>query len=172
MPNHVHVIASPRTEDALAKSVGRTHFRYTQYINRLHGRSGHLWQARFHSCPLDDAHAWTALRYVERNPVRAGMVRRPWRYPWSSATLHVGMTRGGGPVPLKQWQGVATPDDWRHELCAEDDQSSISALRASTCTGRPLGTDSFLSKVEALVGRRLRALPVGRPRGRKKRPQK
>jgi putative transposase len=59
-------------------------------INRLHGRSGHLWQGRFYSSPLDNVHLWRALAYVERNPVRARLVRRAWRWPWSSAAAHAG----------------------------------------------------------------------------------
>ena len=76
MTNHVHLIATPRETDSLAKAVGRTHWRYTQYVNRLHGRHGHLWQNRFYSCALDDVHFWSAMMYVERNAVRAALVRR------------------------------------------------------------------------------------------------
>jgi len=88
MTNHVHLIATPREPESLAKAVGRTHWLYTQYVNRLHGRSGHLWQNRFYSCALDEPHFYAAMIYVERNPVRARLVRRAWRYPWSSAAAH------------------------------------------------------------------------------------
>ncbi|UCD00360.1 MAG: transposase, partial [Phycisphaerales bacterium] len=77
MSNHVHLIAIPHAEDALAKAVGRTHFRYAQYINRFHRRSGHLWQGRFYSCALDKRHFWLAMKYVELNPVRAKLCRKP-----------------------------------------------------------------------------------------------
>jgi putative transposase len=90
MTNHVHVLAKPLKEDSLANAIGRTHFVYTRYINRLHGRRGHLWQNRFYSCALDEGHFWLALRYVERNPVRAKIVRQAWEYPWSSAAVHTG----------------------------------------------------------------------------------
>ncbi len=83
MCNHIHLIVAPKSQRSLAKAFGRTHFRYTQYINRLQKRSGHLWQNRFFCCALDEDHYWTAMAYVEQNPVRARMVRRPWRYgPW------------------------------------------------------------------------------------------
>ena len=75
MTNHVHLIGVPARQESLAKAVGRTNFRYTQYINRMHGRSGHLWQNRFYSCALDDVHLCRAMCYVEQNPVRAKMVR-------------------------------------------------------------------------------------------------
>ena len=70
MSNHIHLIATPQNEDSLSRALGRTHFRYTQYINRMHGRSGHLWQNRYYSCPLGREHFWIAMRYVETNPVR------------------------------------------------------------------------------------------------------
>jgi len=89
MTNHVHLVAVPRTAEALAKAVGRTHFRYTQYINRFHKRSGHLWQGRFYSCALDTRHFWLAMKSIEQNPVRARLCRKPWRYEWSSAGVHV-----------------------------------------------------------------------------------
>ncbi len=65
------LVAAPQSEEALAQAVGRTHFRYTQYINRFHRRSGHLWQGRFYSCALDTRHFWTATKYIELNPVQA-----------------------------------------------------------------------------------------------------
>jgi putative transposase len=96
MTNHAHIVAVPRDESVLAKAVGRTHWLFSQYVNRLHRRSGHLWQNRFFSCTLDEPHLWQACAYVERNPVRARLVRLAWRYPWSSAAVHVG---GGVPPP-------------------------------------------------------------------------
>ena len=89
MTNHVHLLATPRREDSLAKALGRTHLLYARHINRMHGRCGHLWQDRFFSSSLDDECFWTAVIYVERNPVRAGVVGKAWEYPWSSALAHV-----------------------------------------------------------------------------------
>jgi putative transposase len=106
MGNHVHVIAVPPREDSLAKALGRTHFLYTQYLHRLHGRSGHLWQNRFFSCALDEPRCWTALCYMERNPVRARVVREAWRYRWSSAAAHCGAGEADGWLELGRWQGA------------------------------------------------------------------
>jgi len=167
MTNHVHLIAVPQREESLAKAVGRTHFAYTQYVNRLHGRSGHLWQNRFHSCALDDEHYWAAMRYVERNPVRAGLVRRAWRYPWSSAAAHCGGRDDTGLLDLDAWAEESVGWDWRAALREPQDERIVAALRLGTSRGRPLGSDSFISKLEHLVGRRLRPLPVGRPRKKK-----
>lgn len=90
MSNHVHFIAAPVKEDSLAMTFKYANMRYSSYFNRKNMRSGHLWQGRFYSCPLQFEHALEALKYVERNPVRARMVELPWEYEWSSAREHVG----------------------------------------------------------------------------------
>jgi putative transposase len=164
MSNHVHLMAVPQREESLAKAIGRTHFLYTQYLHRLHGRSGHLWQNRFYSCALDEAHCWAALCYTERNPVRARMVRKAWRYRWSSAAVHCGAGKADGLLDLGLWRGAWTAEGWTQRLSGPEDGEALSGVRASTHTGRPLGSDAFLSKVESLLGRRLRALPIGRPK--------
>ncbi len=168
MTNHVHLIATPSSEDSLAKAVGRTHFRYTQYVNRLHRRSGHLWQNRFYSCALDDVHLCCAMCYVERNPVRAKVVRLAWDYPWSSAAAHTGEPDASGLLDLEAWARQWTARKWRAELTSPQDAALTSRLRLSTHRGRPLGSDSFLSKLERRLGRRLRPLPVGRPKRKTK----
>jgi putative transposase len=168
MTNHVHLVATPTDELSLAKAIGTTHFLYSQYVNRMHGRGGHLWQGRFYSCALDKEHLWQALRYVERNPVRAGIVRRAWDYEWSSAAIHTGLAAAGGVVDLAVWGAAWRPSDWKRLLGRSEDKQGMSQLRLSTSRGRPLGSDSFLRKAEAALGRRVRALPVGRPRKHEK----
>jgi len=172
----------------LAKAVGRTHFRYTQTINRFHKRSGHLWQGRFYSCALDTRHFWLAMKYIELNPVRARLCRKPWRYEWSSAPAHVdgrlesdvlgkrGQVQPAAqnvpvpsfPVPgflnLSKWYKQMSAEQWRAELAAGLTDMEIDRLRLRTHTGRPLGSDSFLSKIETALGRRVRPLPRGRPK--------
>ena len=93
MTNHVHLIAVPEREDSLAVLFGRAHGRYSQALNIRRGRCGHLWQARFHSCPMSAVHLQVGLRYVEANPCRAGLVERPEHYRWSSAAVHRGIRR-------------------------------------------------------------------------------
>jgi len=168
MTNHVHLVAIPRTRTGLAKALGRTHFRYTQYINRFHRRSGHLWQNRFFSCPLDEKHAAAAMRYLEQNPVRARIVRKPWRYVWSSAAAHVGEKDKSGVLDLQTWRRDWSPKVWRWMLDRPVQDELVSRVRRHTLRGRPLGTDSFVSKLERKLRRRLRALPVGRPRKKNK----
>jgi putative transposase len=90
MPNHVHLIAVPSQSDSLRLAIGEAHRQYTRMINFSHGWRGHLWQERFFSFPMDESHLLAAARYIELNPVRAGLVTRPGDYKWSSARAHIG----------------------------------------------------------------------------------
>jgi putative transposase len=166
MGNHVHLVAVPAAEQSLAKAVGRAHFHYTQWFNERYGRSGHLWQARFYSCPMDDAHACRAMVYVERNPVRAGAVQQPWEYDWSSARAHLGASDHSGLLDLDGWRQQWDAAAWRTMLAVSDEEAQWADLREHTGTGRPLGSKEFLSRVEALAGRPLHRLPPGRPKNR------
>jgi len=89
MPNHVHLILTPRDEDGLRAALADAHRRYSRRINFAHGWTGYLWQGRFASYPMDEAHLMTAIRYVELNPVKAQLVARAEDWPWSSAGAHV-----------------------------------------------------------------------------------
>jgi len=163
MTNHVHLVAIPHEEEALAQAIGRTHFRYTQYVNRFHRRSGHLWQGRFYSCALDGRHLWPALKYVELNPVRAKLCRRAWQYPWSSAGLHTDEKAESELLNLLRWYKRVSAEEWRRELAEGLTEDEVARIRLRTHTGRPLGSDKFLTKLEIVLGRRVRPLPVGRP---------
>jgi putative transposase len=88
MPNHVHWIVTPERDDSLSVLFRRVHGRYAQYLNARRGRTGHLWQNRFFSCPLERGHLWAAVRYVELNPVRAGLAEQAVGYRWSSGAAH------------------------------------------------------------------------------------
>jgi putative transposase len=91
MTNHIHLVAVPKTEAGLQWVLKPLHMRYAQRINRRRGWKGHLWQGRFFSSALDETYLWAAIRYVERNPVRAKLVRKAENYPWSSAAAHCGL---------------------------------------------------------------------------------
>ena len=164
MPNHVHLIAVPGLERALARSIGEAHRRYTLAINRREGKSGYLFQGRFFSCPMDERHLLAALCYVERNPVRARLVTEPWDYPWSSAAFRVGLRDSDPIVTEREPFGIRT--NWKELL--RQDPPEIDALRKGTRTGRPCGNESFVRQAEDLTGRRLRPLPSGRHQAKKK----
>ena len=115
MPNHVHLIAVPGDEAALAQAMGSAHRRYTNDINRRHGWRGYLWQGRFISSPMDEAHLIAAARYVELNPVRAGLAADPADYPWSSAAAHLA---GRDDVLVRVVPLLERIPDWRTLLLA------------------------------------------------------
>ena len=164
MSNHIHLIAVPQNDTSLAKAIGRTHFVYTQYVNRIHGRSGHLWQNRFYSCAMDNLHTWQAMQYIETNPVRAGIVRKPWIYPYSSASAHVTGYDPSGVLNMKWWSQKTTQINWGQVLQKRLKKEQVDKIRLSTNRGRPLAQDSYICKLEKIVGRRIRPLPVGRPK--------
>ena len=93
MTNHVHFVIVPGREDSLATLFSRAHGRYSQAFNIDKGRTGHLWQARFHSCPLAESQLWIGLKYVEVNPVRAGMAQSPAEYPGRARGLTCQVSR-------------------------------------------------------------------------------
>jgi putative transposase len=168
MTNHVHLVVIPEREESLAKALGRAHLMYAQYVHRLHGRLGHFWQSRFYSCPMDDAHAHNAAAYVELNPVRAGLCGHAWEYPWSSAAVHCGDGQSPGLLALDSWFRQMPPEEWKATLEAIGSSAeTIECLRLHTRTGRPLGGDFFLSKLETLLNRRFRIVHTGRPKGSK-----
>ncbi len=168
MGNHVHLIATPQQEESLALALKRTNQLYAQYANRRHGRSGHLWQDRFFSCALGDSHFWKALAYVERNPVRAGLCRKPWRWVWSSAAAHCGGRDGSALLDLDAWSEQIDPAWWKDHIDEPEDETEMRELRLWTSRGRPWGSDRFVRNIEARLGRRLRPLPPGRPRKKPK----
>ena len=142
MDNHVHLVAIPQAQESLAQAIGRTHFRYSQYVNRFHKRSGHLWQGRFYSCALDERHFWLAMRYVELNPVRARLCRRPWRHEWSSAAAHTDERAKSELLNLSDWYGQMSAEAWRKELirvlndacvpCRPEDREQGNPMRRET----------------------------------------
>ncbi|NOZ22775.1 MAG: transposase [Planctomycetes bacterium] len=164
MPNHVHLIALPHRPDSLARTLGLAHMRYSQYVNRKLNRAGHVWQGRFFSCPMDEAHLLTAARYVERNPVRVGLAERAEEWEWSSAGEHL----EGRRLPGAGWPEDELLAGWSELLAEEDDPSELEAIRTQTYTGRPLGDEGFLSRLERWAGKVLRPLPCGRPKKKRK----
>jgi putative transposase len=163
--NHVHLVAVPAREDGLERVLKPLHMRHAQAVNRRHGWSGHLWQGRFFSSALDDAHLVAAVRYVERNPVRAGIVARAEDYPWSSAAAHCGLA--GSPVTLAAtvWDSMLpAPSDWSAWLRATDEGETMQRLRRHVHKNLPCGCEGFIDRLESIAGRPLRPRSRGRPK--------
>jgi putative transposase len=163
MTNHVHFVSVPARADSLARVFKPVDLRYTQHVNWNQGISGRLWQGRFFSCPLDEEHLWAAIRYVERNPVRARLVRKAEHYPWSSAAAHCGGRTDPVLAPLPEPRPLGAAN-WPAWLAEKEDEKMLLRLRLCTRTGRPVGSRQFLAKLESKLGRRLQARPIGRPR--------
>lgn len=165
MPNHVHLVVVPTTEASLASCLGPVHLRYAQHLNRKQGVAGRVWQGRFYSCPLDEAHFVEAVRYVELNPVRAGLVGRAEEYPWSSAAAHAAGVADGLLADIAELRdSVGDWSTWLRQPLAED---RLGAIRRGTMTGRPAGDAEFVTRLGERLGRRLTSRPAGRPRRRK-----
>jgi putative transposase len=165
MTNHVHLIAVPGEKDSLARAIGEAHRRYTRMQNFAAGVRGYLFQGRFNSCVLDERHLLAAARYVELNPLHAGMVGDAKDYPWSSARFHLRLT-DSDPLVSERFL-PALVNDWSRFLHVEDEDATTK-LRQGTRTGRPAGNTEFVTMLEDITDRRLRPREPGRPRKKKK----
>jgi len=165
MPNHVHLIVVPESADGLCRGIGEAHRRYTRRVNLREGWRGHLWQGRFASFVMDEPHLLAAARYVERNPVKAGLVENPEDWPWSSAATHVGDRRDA--VAEGEWlteRIAAWVCSWREYLSDPDDEALAAGMRKRENTGRPLGDEDFIRALETSLGRSILPKKGGRPR--------
>lgn len=164
MSNHVHYIAIPEEKDSLARAFKTAHMRYSQYFNKKVGIFGHLWQGRFYSCVLDELYLMNTARYIERNPIRGGLAKKPWDWRWSSAVSHINNGKEGI-VKLGDLFSIIDMnyEKWRLYIDEKEDSKKIDEIKKHTMTGRPLGAEEFIKKLERRLGRRLRALPKGRP---------
>jgi putative transposase len=151
MTNHVHLVLVPGREESLSLLLRRVHGRYAQYYNARWRRSGHLWQNRFFSCMLGIEHLWAAVAYVERNPVRAGMVSAAVDYRWSSAAAHVNNLDPTALLDMEWWRKEG-PRNWGETLDI-DQPEVVQELRQCTYAGRPFGTKAFVKEIGVKIGR-------------------
>ena len=167
MTNHVHFAAVPEGEKSLAKCFGTAHKRYSRMINFRNDWSGFLFQGRFGSSPMDPTYTYHTLRYILRNPVRADMVRVPWRYEWSSAAYHVGQELSD-PLVTTDDEIEKMVGDWSTFLAEPDADEYLCKIRRESAVGRPLGDDRFLQKLENKLKRNLKRGKPGRPRKKRR----
>jgi putative transposase len=158
MPNHVHLIAVPKTEGGLRSAVGEAHRRYTRMMDFREGWRGHLWQRRFASFVLDEPYLLAAARYIELNPVRAGLVTSPREYRWNSARTHL---KGKNDVLVKVSPLLKIAGDWRGLLTSAVSEEDLELFRRHERTGRVLGEDDFQQRLEKKLGRVLRRQKPG-----------
>ncbi len=147
------MIAVPKSEEGLRLAIGEAHRRYTRAVNFREGWRGHLWQGRFSSFPMDEKYLLAAARYIELNPVRARLIDDPVKWLWSSIKAHLTEKDDGivSVAPLLDMVG-----NWREFIYGSGDEIDFTSLRQHEKTGRPLGNDRFVEKIEFLLQRTLK----------------
>jgi putative transposase len=160
MTNHVHFVAVPGEADSLGRFFRNVDGTYADYFNTKYDHVGHLWGERFKSSILDEPYLWNAVRYVERNPVRAGMVDRAEDYAWSSAASHCGLR--SDPLLSNDLALLSLVPDWSAWLRLEPTLEETAMLRARTQSGRPCGDEEFLRDIGSRIGRDLLPRKPGR----------
>jgi putative transposase len=173
MTNHIHLLATPGSHDSISKvfqSLGR---KYVQYFNFTYQRSGTLWEGRYRATVVDsERYLLTVMRYIELNPVRAGMVHHPREYPWSSYVGNAGGENAKNAdwlVPQREYLRLGRTVEQRQEAYrqlfkAAVPKDDLVAIRDSTHKGWALGSERFIEKIEALGQRRASSKGVGRPK--------
>ena len=168
MDNHVHLLATGMREGSLAKLIQAMGRRYVSYFNYLHGRSGTLWEGRFHSSLVQEERYFLAChRYIEMNPVRAGMVSRPADHPWSSFSRNRLGKTDDLVTPHSIYLALGSTEDQRQAAYAalfERAWVDEEAIRGALRRGSPLGDPAFCKQFERAAGRPVTPRKVGRPK--------
>lgn len=157
LPTHIHMIAVPPEKDALRAAIADSHRRYARRINAREDSTGHLWQDRFASFPVDEPNLLLSARFIESAPVLAGLAATPESYRWSSASAHLSgqddlLVRVR--AVLDAAGGVA---GWKTLLESPLTDAETKALKTHETTGRPLGSRDFMVLLEKQTGRKLAA---------------
>jgi len=169
MTNHVHLIATPAGPDSLARvmqAVGRS---YVRLFNRRHGRTGTLWEGRYRASIIqEDRYLLACMRYVEMNPVRAGIVVAPQAYPWSSHRHHLGLVADPLVSPHPVYWGLGNTPFEREAayrgLFEGSPRVDEAKLTEALLGGHPVAEAGFLGQLETRTGQLWVRKPVGRPR--------
>lgn len=154
MTNHVHILATPKAQDGIARLMQYTGRRYVPYVNHRYGTSGSIWEGRYKASLIEDEHyLLTCMRYIELNPVRANMVKSPAHYRWSSyrCNAHAKEDRLITPHALYLALGRiknARADAYRARFAVHLDTAALTDIREAWQSGTPLGRDRFREKVE------------------------
>jgi putative transposase len=170
MTNHVHLLLTPPSADACIALMRNLGQRYAQFFNRRYDRSGTLWEGRFRSCATESRrYVLACYRYIEMNPVRAGMVQTPGEYRWSSFQANAGETQDRMLVPHPEFlalgnEAASRQAAYKQLFADEMPQELLGNIRDSTNGGYPLGSDPFKDSIERMTGRATERRKAGRPR--------
>jgi putative transposase len=159
MPNHVHIVMVPKTEDGLRATLSEAHRRYTRHINFRQDWRGHLWQERFHSFSMDEKYLLATVRYVERNPVTAKLCAMAEDWKWSSASAHM---KAEDDVLVRVKPMLDRVNDWGAYLSSTGNRKEEDSIKMNSRTGRPLGNAEFIRNLELLTGKELAPKKPGR----------
>jgi putative transposase len=163
MSNHIHLLAVPETETSLSRGIGLTNQMYTQYLNRKLKQTGRIWQNRFFSCVVEnEQYLWAVARYIERNPIKPGLVESVEEYRWSSAKAHVTGAHDSL-LAADSWLSSQERSAYGEFVCMADDETD-NAIRRSTNSGRPFGSETFIDKLEFQLNQTMKPRKPGRPR--------
>jgi putative transposase len=160
MPNHVHLLLTPSAPEGLSRAVGEAHRRYTGYVNARARVTGHLFQGRFASAAMDEAHWLNAVRYLAFNPVRAGLAARPENWAWSSVRAHLAHCDDALVSVAPLLARTRRPQDLF--ALSLDETAALYDLETKSMIGRPMGDAAFVAAIETTLGRTVRRQKPGR----------
>ncbi|MBM4348463.1 MAG: transposase [Deltaproteobacteria bacterium] len=163
MPNHTHLLVKPEKEEALPKMMQGITLSYSKYFNGENGRTGRLWECRYYSSVIDaDSYLWAVIKYIENNPVRAGIVQRPEDYSYSSAKAHILGKKD--PLLKEPLFNISELNEYREFIRSEQEKKVVEEIRKQTRSGKPLGDPQFLITLSERLGSSLSFKPKGRPK--------
>jgi putative transposase len=169
MSNHVHFIVVPEKKDSMGNVFKYVNTKYATYFNNSNGNSGHLFQARFFSSVMDDYHTKVCARYIERNPIRAGVVQNVLDWQWSSAGIHCGVeNKDELNVNNLYKYFCCSKEEWKVFISEKDKEEDAKIIKQNALRGRPLGDKFFIKMLESRLGITLQFGSRGRPKKEKK----
>lgn len=169
MTNHVHLLLTPELATSVPRLIAWMGRRYVQYINRSYGRTGTLWDSRYKSSLVRaETYLLACQRYIELNPVRAGMVSDPGEYPWSSYRANALGQANAILSPHPLYLALGADDDARGKVYRELFRTAVvddplSDLRTALNQDQPIGNTRFYAEIEAMTGQRRELKKRGRP---------
>ncbi|MCK9554410.1 transposase [bacterium] len=163
MTNHVHFIVVPEREDSMGNVFKYLNMKYSRHYNSRMGQGGHLFQSRFHSCVMDEVYTIVCSRYIERNPVRAKIVKDACGWEWSSARAHCGLELNDSLNVNQLFQYIGLDHKmWQDFLSHPDKSKDVLQIKEQTRRGRPLAGVDFVKMLEVKLNRPLTVKPRGR----------
>ncbi|MBU1852945.1 MAG: transposase [Candidatus Omnitrophica bacterium] len=163
MKNHIHSIITPFLDNSLSKMMQKISLIFTQYSNKKYKKTGRLWECRYYSSIIEkEEYLWAVSRYIERNPVRAKLVSKPYEYRWSTANNSIIKDRYSF---IKQiWHNRGEREAYENFLNMPDNRNDVKKIEKATFKGVPIGTEKFINEITGELGVIINQRPVGRPK--------